>query len=422
MGDAAVICNAVPYRGGEAGQPKTKKKSRQKPPGGKKYDRQGKLPPPAAAAADATALKTGEKVPVKAAQNGDPKPAQTGDAKPLENGTPVKGVKAASSSFFTVDILRQRLHEKIEETRGHGNAKGLSAEELERKRSRRKQERDRKKRKRKEIRRKQLAEKEAGEIKAEEEKAAPSSFFTVDILRQRLHEKIEETRGHGNAKGLSAEELERKRSRRKQERDRKKRKRKEIRRKQLAEKEAGEIKAEEEKEEKEPQNRVGTAKPESTLVFNKVDVGDEIASKTLQKKKSVKGNLTPLIGKNYKQLLSRVEARKAKLEELKGKDEGKAKEMEEKIKWTNVLYKAEGLKIKDNEELLRASLKRKEKSQAAKKKRWGERSEHVLEKMQHRQDKRRRNIQKQKHSKSEKRKDKARKKGRVLPEDLKKAI
>ncbi|XP_033893698.3 surfeit locus protein 6 homolog isoform X2 [Acipenser ruthenus] len=337
----------VPYRGGEAGQPKTKKKSRQKPPGGKKYDRQGKLPP--AAAADATALKTGEKVPIKAAQNRDPKPVQSGDAKPLENGTPVKGVKAAPSSFFTVDILRQRLHEKIEETRGHGNAKGLSAEELERKRSRRKQERDRKKRKRKEIRRKQLAEKEAGEIKAEEE----------------------------------------------------------------------------EKEEKEPQNRVGTAKPESTLVFNKVDVGDEIASKTLQKKqkkKSVKGNLTPLIGKNYKQLLSRVEARKAKLEELRGKDEGKAKEMEEKIKWTNVLYKAEGLKIKDNEELLRASLKRKEKSQAAKKKRWGERSEHVLEKMQHRQDKRRRNIQKQKHSKSEKRKDKARKKGRVLPEDLKKAI
>ncbi|MGH0167941.1 UNVERIFIED_CONTAM: hypothetical protein FKN15_053786 [Acipenser sinensis] len=346
MGDAAVVCNAG-SRGGEAGQPKTKKKSRQKPLGGKKYDRQGKLPPPAAA--DATALKTGEKVPIKPAQNGDPKPVQTGDAKPLESGTPVKGVKAAPSSFFTVDILRQRLHEKIEETRGHGNAKGLSAEELERKRSRRKQERDRKKRKRKEIRRKQLAEKEAGEIKAEEE----------------------------------------------------------------------------EKEEKEPQNRVGTAKLESTLVFNKVDMGDEIASKTLQKKqkkKSVKGNLTPLIGKNYKQLLSRVEARKAKLEELKGKDEGKAKEMEEKIKWTNVLYKAEGLKIKDNEELLRASLKRKEKSQAAKKQRWGERSEHVLEKMQHRQDKRRRNIQKQKHSKSEKRKDKARKKGRVLPEDLKKAI
>ncbi|MBN3288007.1 SURF6 protein, partial [Polyodon spathula] len=338
----------VPYRGGEAGQPKTKKKSRQKPLRGKKFDLQGKLLPPSAAS---TAVKAGEKVAAKPAQNGAPTPVQSGDAKPSANGTPAKGVKTAPSSFFAVDILRQRLHEKIEETRGHGNAKGLSAEELERKRSRRKQERDRKKRKRKEIRRKQLAEKEAGEIKAEEEE-----------------------------------------------------------------------------EDKDPQNTAGTAKPESTFVFNKVDVGDEIASKTLQKKqkkKSVKGNLTnltPLLGKNYKQLLSRVEARKAKLEELRGKDEGKAKEMEEKIKWTNVLYKAEGLKIKDNEELLRASLKRKEKSKATKKQRWGERTEHVLEKMQHRQDKRRRNIQKQKQSKSEKRKDKARKKGRVLPEDLKKAI
>ncbi|MGH0141990.1 UNVERIFIED_CONTAM: hypothetical protein FKN15_043232 [Acipenser sinensis] len=115
MGDAAVVCNAVPYRGGEAGQTKTKKKSRQKPLGGKKYDRQGKLPPPAAAAADATALKTGEKVPVKAAQNGDPKPVQTGDAKPLESGTPVKGIATLyeMTSLAAKDAYLQKLGSKV---------------------------------------------------------------------------------------------------------------------------------------------------------------------------------------------------------------------------------------------------------------------------------------------------------------------
>ncbi|KAJ8261375.1 hypothetical protein COCON_G00170980 [Conger conger] len=256
-------------------------------------------------------------------------------------------------------------------------------------------------------------------------KSGGGSFFAVDILRQRLHEKIEETRGHGNPKGLSSEEVEKKREKRKQERERKKRKRKAFRMMKLAAK-LGEAAATENGAEK-PTISVGSpvaAKETSTMVFNKLEVGEgytEKAQLKKEKRKKVKGNLTPLTGKNYKQLLGRVEARKAKIEELRTKDEGKAKEAEEKMKWTNVLYKAEGLKIKDNEDLLRASLKRKEKIRTQKKKRWEQRSVNVVEKMQHKQDKRRRNIQKQKRGKMEKRKEKARKKGRILPEDLKKA-
>ncbi|XP_064163514.1 surfeit locus protein 6 [Anguilla rostrata] len=256
-------------------------------------------------------------------------------------------------------------------------------------------------------------------------KSIGSSFSAVDILRNRLHEKIEETRGHGNLKGLSSEEVEKKREKRKQERERKKRKRKEFRMKKLAMKVEEGVATENVAET--PDISVGSQmaeKGKSTMVFNKLEVGEGYAEKVQlkkEKKKKVKGNLTPLTGKNYKQLLSRVEARKAKLEELRAKDEGKAKEVEEKMKWTNVLYKAEGLKIKDNEDLLRASLKRKEKMRSQRKKRWEQRSVNILEKMQHKQDKRRKNIQKQKHGKMEKRKEKARKKGRVLPEDLKKA-
>ncbi|KAG7477263.1 hypothetical protein MATL_G00092340 [Megalops atlanticus] len=257
-------------------------------------------------------------------------------------------------------------------------------------------------------------------------KSVASSFFAVDLLRQRLHEKIEESRGHGNSKGVSLEEIEKKRERRKQERERKKRKRKEFRMKKLAEK-VEEAKKKEDGVDS-PSSTTGlpaaAEKEKTTLVFNRVEVGEEYVDKVQlkkEKKKKMKGNLTPLIGKNYKQLLTRVEARKAKLEELRAKDKGKAKEVENKMKWTNVLYKAEGLKIKDNEDLLRTSLKRKEKMRSQRKRRWEHRSVHVLEKMQHRQDKRRKNIQKQKRGKVERRKEKARKKGRVLPEDLKKA-
>ncbi|KAK5926375.1 hypothetical protein CgunFtcFv8_021953 [Champsocephalus gunnari] len=46
------------------------------------------------------------------------------------------------------------------------------------------------------------------------------------------------------------------------------------------------------------------------------------------------------------------------------------KEMENRMKWTNVLYKAEGLRVKDDEDMLRSSLKE-----------WGDQSENIVEKM-----------------------------------------
>uniref|UniRef100_A0AAQ6INJ9 Ribosomal RNA-processing protein 14/surfeit locus protein 6 C-terminal domain-containing protein n=1 Tax=Anabas testudineus TaxID=64144 RepID=A0AAQ6INJ9_ANATE len=250
-----------------------------------------------------------------------------------------------------------------------------------------------------------------------------SNFSTVDVLRKRLHEKIEESRGQGAPKNPSSEAVQAKRAKRKMERERKKRKRKEFLMKKLAEKN-GQEQVPEVKQEETPAP-AASKRNESAIVFNKVEtVEDCYVDKMLKKKnkqQSTKGNITPLTGRNYKQLLSRVEARKAKLEQLREKDEGKAREMEEKIRWTNMLYKAEGIKIKDNEDMLRASLKKKEKRRAQRKKNWEERSGNVIQKMQQRQDKRRKNLQKRKQVKVEKRKDRARKKGRVLPEDLNKA-
>uniref|UniRef100_A0A8D0HL54 Surfeit 6 n=1 Tax=Sphenodon punctatus TaxID=8508 RepID=A0A8D0HL54_SPHPU len=243
-------------------------------------------------------------------------------------------------------------------------------------------------------------------------KTEASSFSAVNLLRQRLHEKIQEASGQGSAKELSPAVLE-KRRRRKYEKERKKRRRKEMRMKEKMEKGAQEEAAAEKKEES-----------KAEILFNRVEIDEELVSKAQKRKekqKGVKGNLTPLTGKNYKQLLGRLEARKSKLEELKDKDEKKAQALETKMKWTNVLYKAEGIKIRDNEDRLKAALKRKEKLKAQRQKQWEKRTEHVVEKMQQRQDKRRKNIQRKKIAKVERKKKKARKKGRILPEDLEKA-
>ncbi|XP_030005880.1 surfeit locus protein 6 [Sphaeramia orbicularis] len=248
-------------------------------------------------------------------------------------------------------------------------------------------------------------------------------FSAVDVLRKRLQEKIEESRGQGPPKDALDDAVQAKRAKRKLERERKKRKRKEFRMKKLAEERGQETQPEIKQEvESAP---AASKRNETAIVFNKMETVEEEykdkVQKKKEKKKSLKGQLTPLTGKNYKQLLSRVEARKQKLEQLREKDEGKARDMENKMKWTNLLYKAEGIKIKDDEDMLRTALKKKEKRRTQRKKHWNQRSEHVIGKMQQRQDKRRKNIQKRQTAKTEKKKTKARKKGRVLPEDLKKA-
>ncbi|KAM3910785.1 surfeit locus protein 6 [Leptodactylus fuscus] len=249
--------------------------------------------------------------------------------------------------------------------------------------------------------------------------SAMSSFSTVDLLRTRLHEKIEASRGQVSNKSLSTEEIEKRRQKRKQERERKKRKRKELKMKATEEIPEVETSSEETRTENLTKDTA-----QSLLVFNKVEVHDEPLNKVMkkkEKKKSVKGNITPMTGKNYKQLLSRLDARKSKLEALRVKDQEKAKDFENKIKWTNVLYKAEGLKIKDDEVMLKAALKRKEKQKEQRKRRWDKRLQNTAEKMQQRQDKRSRNIKKKKMAKLEKKKNRARKRGRVMPEDLAKA-
>uniref|UniRef100_A0A8C7EW23 Surfeit 6 n=1 Tax=Neovison vison TaxID=452646 RepID=A0A8C7EW23_NEOVI len=260
---------------------------------------------------------------------------------------------------------------------------------------------------------------EQGQLTSETLVAEPDSLFALDVVRQRLHEKIQEARGQGHTTALSLDALE-KRRRRKQERDRRKRKRKELRAKEKAAEAAEAADGPCELPQEPPQEGVPAG-----LLFNKVEVTAEQAASRVQRRKEkrqkLKGNLAPLTGRNYRQLLERLQARQARLEELRGRDEGKARELESKMQWTNLLYKAEGVRVRDDEHRLREALRRKERRRAQRQRRWEKRSAHVVEKMQQRQDKRRRNLRKKRAARAQRRLDKARRKGRILPQDLERA-
>ncbi|XP_045323386.1 surfeit locus protein 6 isoform X2 [Leopardus geoffroyi] len=254
---------------------------------------------------------------------------------------------------------------------------------------------------------------------ADVEVTESDSLFALDVLRQRLREKIQEARGQGSTSEPSPAALE-KRRRRKQERDRKKRKRKELRAKEKVAKATEAVEPPREAPREPPREEAQLG-----LLFNKVEVSaGEPASKAQrrkEKRQKLKGKLTPLTGKNYRQLLERLRARRGRLAELRDQDEGKARELETKTRWTNLLYKAEGVRIRDDERLLQEALKRKEKRRAQRKRRWEKRTAHVVEKMQQRQDKRRQNLRRKKAARAERRLDRARRKGRILPQDLERA-
>ncbi|XP_032334723.1 surfeit locus protein 6 isoform X1 [Camelus ferus] len=227
----------------------------------------------------------------------------------------------------------------------------------------------------------------------------------------------------GGAEELSPAALE-KRRRRKQERDRKKRKRKELRAKEKAATAPAAAAAAAAEAAEAPREEAAAQAPPG-LLFSKVEVcGAEPAGQAgrrKEKRRKLKGNLTPLTGRNYRQLLERLRARRARLEELREQDAGRARELEARMRWTNLLYKAEGVRIRDDEQRLQDALRRKERRRARRRRTWEKRTAHVVEQMQQRQDRRRQNLRRKKAAKAERRLEKARKKGRILPQDLERA-
>ncbi|KAL7300814.1 hypothetical protein TKK_0006379 [Trichogramma kaykai] len=144
---------------------------------------------------------------------------------------------------------------------------------------------------------------------------------------------------------------------------------------------------------------------QGNMVFSKFDF-QEFGSE----KKSNKGEKDP------KKILKKIEETKNKVKELEKAGEiGKAQEIKEKMAWQSALAKASGEKVKDDPELLKKTIKRKEHQKKSSAKKWEARKEAVERGIQQRQDTRKENIMKRKKDVKMGKMKKAAKRGRVIP-------
>ncbi|KAL4084800.1 hypothetical protein QTP88_027702 [Uroleucon formosanum] len=119
---------------------------------------------------------------------------------------------------------------------------------------------------------------------------------------------------------------------------------------------------------------------------------------------------------NAKVALDEIKTKQQMYSELaKSGEADKAKELKERDAWKNVLAKAEGVKVKDNVELLKKTIARKERQKKVSKTKWEERTNTLEKTKKEKQDKRTNNLLKKKQEKKEKIKKKAIKKGRFVP-------
>ncbi|KAE9550235.1 hypothetical protein FO519_006555 [Halicephalobus sp. NKZ332] len=133
-----------------------------------------------------------------------------------------------------------------------------------------------------------------------------------------------------------------------------------------------------------------------------------------KKKKTLNEKRDTFKGKNYKELLKKVEERTERIKKIEEKDPEKAQNLKEEIQWNRAMKRASGEKVKDNPELLKKGMKRKEKVKARSKKKWDGRVKQVEGKKEQKQVKRKENLQKAKDKRKEKKIQKAKKKGRVV--------
>lgn len=144
---------------------------------------------------------------------------------------------------------------------------------------------------------------------------------------------------------------------------------------------------------------------EGKMVFSKFDFSEIGVKKKLPKNQN-----------DPKKMLQQLQQKKEKLKHLENSgDKEKAEDIKEKDAWKSALAKASGEKVKDNPELLKRTIKRKEQKKKHSANKWNSRIENVQKSIQERQTKRQENIMKRKKEKKLNKLKKAGKKGRVIP-------
>ncbi|CAL1681828.1 unnamed protein product [Lasius platythorax] len=143
---------------------------------------------------------------------------------------------------------------------------------------------------------------------------------------------------------------------------------------------------------------------EGKMVFSKFDFSEIGVKKKLPKNQN-----------DPKKILQQLQQKKEKLKQLENSgDKEKAEDIKEKDAWQSALAKASGEKVKDNPELLKRTIKRKEQKKKHSANKWNSRIEKVQKSIQERQEKRQGNIMKRKKEKKSNKLKKAAKKGRVI--------
>lgn len=143
------------------------------------------------------------------------------------------------------------------------------------------------------------------------------------------------------------------------------------------------------------------------VVFSKFDfVSDEVVPDSIGKKKTL----------DPKAALAKIAASKEKLKDMAeaGKTD-KVKRINDKMAWQAAIDKAEGVKVKDDVELLKKAVKRKEMKKKSSKQKWEQREEDLEKKKNTSQTKRKDNLQKRKKDVKSNIKKKLIKKGRIVP-------
>ncbi|XP_003724255.2 surfeit locus protein 6 homolog [Strongylocentrotus purpuratus] len=161
--------------------------------------------------------------------------------------------------------------------------------------------------------------------------------------------------------------------------------------------------------------KVAGGDDEAAVRFSQFDFAE---SEREQPKKKKRKKLTePRSNKDFGRLLKKAELKEQKMAEMKEKDPDKAQEVETEGKWQTVIDKAQGIKVKDDVELLKKSIKRKEQRKKASKKQWDERKAKLEEKMKHKDAKKRTNIKAKTDGRKAKKVKRLQQKGKLLLQD-----
>jgi len=223
----------------------------------------------------------------------------------------------------------------------------------------------------------------------------------IHELQKRLSDKMSQLRGGDNKpKGLPGKKSKKERLKEKKAQvllNKKKEMRNNLK-VSLENKSAGEKK-------KPPASAKPLYNSEGKMVFSKFDFREENENTEDKGRK-----LDP------KAALRKLETHKKKIKDLQaiGKTE-RVKDLNEKGTWKTAIDKSSGTKVKDNEALLKKSIKKMEARKKSSKKKWENRKDGVENRQATKQKKRQENISQHKQDKKQKKLKKINKKGKLVP-------